>query len=150
MLTVDAVIHHFGRRAAERNRCAAEALASVPTLEEAVALLSNLHYYALPLDSTLVQQALGRFPPSPHHALRALQCNRRKSPSRAECTRRYLFCGGTARSGTTAVGTLLNLSQSISLFTELYSPYLGYEASMFGHEALHTDYFAKKSHYKRS
>ena len=37
--------------------------------------------------------------------------------------KKYLFIGGLGRSGTTALGRLLNISSKIALYTELHRPY---------------------------
>ena len=50
----------------------------------------------------------------------------------------YLFVAGLARSGTTALGIMLNISKSIELYTELYDPMRieGYTANEFSAKAI--------------
>jgi hypothetical protein len=61
-------------------------------------------------------------------------------PMRAQDPNGYLFVSGSARSGTTALGRLLNLHPRIAMFIELYDPSYGYLPEMFEPEnirALH-------------
>lgn len=46
-------------------------------------------------------------------------------------SRGYIFVSGSPRSGTTALGKLLNLHPDVAIFTELYSGLLGYHPTMF-------------------
>ncbi len=61
-----------------------------------------------------------------------LRAPRRDGPS----DRPFVFVSGTPRSGTTAVGRLLKSDPRVAMFTEVYSPVLGYTPSMFDREIL--------------
>jgi hypothetical protein len=49
---------------------------------------------------------------------------------------RYLFVSGAARSGTTALGAVLNLSSEVLVFIERYPGYYGYSKSLFDWDKL--------------
>jgi len=53
----------------------------------------------------------------------------------AEC-RGYVFISGMPRSGTTALGHLMNVRTEIALFVELHNPYLTYSPSSFAPEVI--------------
>lgn len=46
-------------------------------------------------------------------------------------SKEFIFVSGMPRSGTTALGRLMNLSPDVTLFTELYSPFLAYSPTCF-------------------
>jgi len=50
--------------------------------------------------------------------------------------REYVFVSGMPRAGTTATGSLLNLSPDITIFTEIYSPFLAYSPECFSHTSI--------------
>jgi hypothetical protein len=54
----------------------------------------------------------------------------------AQFTGKYLFVSGAARSGTSAVGRLLNLSPEVLVFVERYAAFYGYEKAMFNADRL--------------
>lgn len=69
-------------------------------------------------------------------ALQAIKQQKQKSlQATQDCPsdKNYLFVAGLARSGTTALGVMLNISKSIEMYTELYNPMRieGYTANEF-------------------
>ena len=52
-----------------------------------------------------------------------IQSQRSKIPKRYESSKKYIFIAGLGRSGTTALGKLLNKSSMIAMYTELHNHY---------------------------
>ncbi len=124
------------------------ALDRVATLADLTALISTLGYYSVPMPAANVKQLARQLQAatntSPSLAARPLLFER--TDGAASGSIKLLFCSGVARSGTTALGKLLNLADEVAIFTELYNPYMGYSPDLFGQEALHSDYFSRKPH----
>lgn len=67
-----------------------------------------------------------------------IQSKRSAIPEQSNANKSYVFVAGLGRSGTTALGKLLNLSSMIAIYTELYPPFRidGYCQSDFSEEVV--------------
>jgi hypothetical protein len=70
----------------------------------------------------------------------------RLGETRPDPDRRYLFVSGVARSGTTALGRLVNLSGDVALFVERFAPHYGYHPLMFTPEHVFGDVRKNRRH----
>jgi len=128
-----------------------KSIADSAEISDLSALLSVLSYYSVPYDASAVGSKAAALVIDKEHvspALYGLVHFKQQWESLGDEARRYLFCAGIARSGTTALGLMLNGLQDVALFTELYSPYLGYSPRMFLPDVYKSEYFNSRPHYK--
>jgi tetratricopeptide (TPR) repeat protein len=85
-----------------------------------------------------------RFLPNISHATTlSVQPGKR---SAGAASKRFLFISGVPRSGTSALGSLLNLSPNVALFVELFSPWFPYAPDSFNESVVNEAVRAKPLH----
>jgi len=142
---VEAVCFHFLRNSEARDKAVKDCLDEIKSSNFLSPVLHLLHFYSLPVDGDEITQVLERVGVSEKPGFLGL-ANLLETNIRNSKGIQSIFCSGTARAGTTALGNMLNVCPDVAMFTELFSPHYGYSSKMFEDDILFSDRFEKHVH----